>query len=137
FTWFATLVLTVTLIGALPVAAAPEEGPALPAFQSQSGKFSTPAAFDILPALRDVKPNPPGPPQPHEIKDVRPDRGPFVQDTGFGGDGAVSGGGSLAIPAPLANFEGLSNQDNFNVFGFRVNPPDPNGDVGQIITWRW
>ena len=30
----------------------------------------------------------------------------------------------------MANFEGLSNQDNFNVFGFRVNPPDPVGDVG-------
>ena len=28
------------------------------------------------------------------------------------------------------NFEGLSNQDNFNIFGVRVNPPDPVGDVG-------
>ena len=37
---------------------------------------------------------------------------------------------SAAIPATGANFEGLSNQDNFNVFGFRVNPPDPVGDVG-------
>jgi hypothetical protein len=37
---------------------------------------------------------------------------------------------STDIPAPTANFEGLSNQDNFNTFGFRVNPPDPNGDVG-------
>jgi len=35
-----------------------------------------------------------------------------------------------AIPAPMANFEGLSNQDNFNLFGFRVNPPDPVGDIG-------
>ena len=34
------------------------------------------------------------------------------------------------IDAPLANFEGLSNQDNFALFGFRVNPPDPVGDVG-------
>jgi hypothetical protein len=34
------------------------------------------------------------------------------------------------IPAPLLTFEGMSNQDNFNVFGFRVNPPDPNGEVG-------
>jgi hypothetical protein len=34
------------------------------------------------------------------------------------------------IPGPIANFEGLSNQDNFDVFGFRVNPPDPVGDVG-------
>jgi hypothetical protein len=35
-----------------------------------------------------------------------------------------------AIPATLANFEGISNQDNFNIFGGRVNPPDPVGDVG-------
>ena len=35
-----------------------------------------------------------------------------------------------AIPAPLQTFEGLSNLDNFNIFGFRVNPPDPNGEVG-------
>src|SRR5215468_5403976 len=35
-----------------------------------------------------------------------------------------------SIPAPLLTFEGLSNLDNFNVFGFRVNPPDPNGEVG-------
>ena len=34
------------------------------------------------------------------------------------------------IPAPLLTFEGMSNQDNFNIFGFRVNPPDPNGEVG-------
>src|SRR5262249_53731437 len=35
-----------------------------------------------------------------------------------------------SIPAPSLTFEGLSNLDNFNVFGFRVNPPDPNGEVG-------
>ncbi len=29
-----------------------------------------------------------------------------------------------------ANFEGLSNQDNFNILGVRVNPPDPVGAVG-------
>jgi hypothetical protein len=34
------------------------------------------------------------------------------------------------IPSPSLTFEGLSNQDNFNIFGGRVNPPDPNGDVG-------
>ena len=38
--------------------------------------------------------------------------------------------GTQAIGGTLANFEGLSNQDNFNIFGFRVNPPDPIGDVG-------
>ncbi len=36
-----------------------------------------------------------------------------------------------AAPAPqtiavlLQNFEGLSNQDNLDIFGFRANPPDP------------
>jgi hypothetical protein len=37
---------------------------------------------------------------------------------------------STAIGSTLANFEGISNLDNFNAFGFRVNPPDPVGDVG-------
>jgi hypothetical protein len=34
------------------------------------------------------------------------------------------------IPAPLLTFEGVSNQDNFNILGGRVNPPDTNGEVG-------
>ena len=128
FTWFATTVLIATLIGAVPAAAAPEEGPA---FKPPSPKFSNAVAFDISPALRDMRPRPPGPPQPQEIKELRPDRGAPSPDMGFSGDGAIQQTASnLAIPAPLANFEGLSNQDNFNVFGFRVNPPDPNGDVG-------
>jgi hypothetical protein len=49
----------------------------------------------------------------------------FAAEQGSGVQRALS-----AIPAPSVNFEGLSNQDNFNVFGFRVNPPDPVGDVG-------
>src|SRR5205814_3909865 len=61
-----------------------------------------------------------------------PDRGPIPDgDTGFTGDGAPQT--TLApptIPSTDQNFEGLSNQDNFNIFGFRVNPPDPNGEVG-------
>ncbi len=43
---------------------------------------------------------------------------------------ATAAQATAAIGAPIANFEGLSNQDNFNAFGFRVNPPDPVGDVG-------
>jgi hypothetical protein len=44
--------------------------------------------------------------------------------------GQRSAAGATSIPAPLLTFEGLSNQDNFNAYGFRVNPPDPDGDVG-------
>ncbi|MBA2569074.1 MAG: hypothetical protein H0V11_06975 [Actinobacteria bacterium] len=48
-------------------------------------------------------------------------------------DGAVQNGvaAPTAIPGPLFTFEGPSNEDNFALFGFRVNPPDPVGDVGR------
>jgi len=69
-----------------------------------------------------------------EPVEIRPERGPVVNDRGYSSDGALQTRGSfgpaLQIPATSANFEGLSNQDNFNIFGFRVNPPDPNGAVG-------
>jgi hypothetical protein len=61
-----------------------------------------------------------------------PDRGPIA--TGEGPqqpDGALQSQlGAAAIPSTSQNFEGLSNQDNFTIFGGRVNPPDPNGEVG-------
>ena len=44
---------------------------------------------------------------------------------------------AATIPDPLANFEGLSNQDNFNIFGFRVNPPDPTAKSARTTTSRW
>ena len=68
---------------------------------------------------------------------LRPDRGPIVADTGFTGDGAVqasqakrASAAASTVSAPLASFEGLSSQNNFHQYGFRVNPPDPIGDVG-------
>jgi hypothetical protein len=52
-------------------------------------------------------------------------------DHGYGPDNAVQTAGPLAAaPGTLANFDGLSNQDNFNLYGGRVNPPDVSGDVG-------
>lgn len=48
-----------------------------------------------------------------------------------GADPVVQGLAPLeAIPAPLASFEGLSNQDNFTQYGGYVVPPDTVGDVG-------
>ena len=129
-----TLVLIVTLFGTLPATAAPEET-IQSAGKTFQGKFSNPVAFDISPTLRNLAS------QEHSVSpisgdgDIRPDRGPVVSDQGFSGDGATQGvatlkSAALAIPSPIANFEGLSNQDNFSIFGGRVNPPDPNGDVG-------
>jgi hypothetical protein len=64
-------------------------------------------------------------------KEIRPERGAPPVDSGFSGDEALQESAAAAqVSAPLQNFEGLSNQDNFNIFGGRVNPPDPVGDVG-------
>src|SRR5207245_8116311 len=68
---------------------------------------------------------------PDTVMEVRPERGPEVRSKGYGGDGALQlFSPAPSIPAPLLTFEGLSNQDNFNLYGGRVNPPDPNGEVG-------
>jgi hypothetical protein len=89
--------------------------------------FSKAAAFDVSKPLSDLGTSTIS----AEPRDDEEDEGRDVPDTGYAGDGAVQTATSpLAIPAPLTSFEGLSNQDNFNMFGFRVNPPDPVGDVG-------
>jgi len=100
-------------------------------------KFSTAVAFDTSSPVRDLAKAKKAF-SSSVVLEIRPERGPVVQDKGFSGDAAVQTSSqtpaalvnALAIPSPLLTFEGLSNQDNFNLFGFRVNPPDPNGDVG-------
>ena len=67
----------------------------------------------------------------HTVPAPADERGAFPGNEAFSGDAArLTSTASQAITAPLRNFEGASSQDNFNVFGFRVNPPDPVGDVG-------
>ncbi len=105
--------------------------------------FSTAVAFDVSPAARDLAQpvtlqRAPVGPSP-ELREIRPDRGPVVPDQGFSGDGALQGSSALeatvatasaTIPSPLLTFEGLSNEDNRAIYGGRVAPPDPIGDVG-------
>ncbi len=96
-------------------------------------KFSAAVAFDVSPPLRNVPVTKKHVADPSKLLEIRPERGPRAQSKGYkSGDKALQTAGisALAIPGPLANFEGLSNQDNLNIFGFRVNPPDPNGEVG-------
>jgi hypothetical protein len=102
-------------------------------------KFSKAVAFDVSPALRDLVPSPKRFVPSSSVLEVRPERGPVPHYKGHSIDGALqtsSQVGAAGVVGPLisstlANFEGLSNQDNFNIFGFRVNPPDPNGEVGR------
>jgi len=100
--------------------------------QPLTPKFSTAVAFDVSPAVRDLPPAArPLVFDPNKIVEVRPERGPEVQSKGYSGDGALQTfSSSLAIPAPLLTFEGLANADNLALYGFRVAPPDPVGDVG-------
>ena len=103
-------------------------------------KFSAPVAFDVSQPLSAMAWQAPLRKIPTSSSDIhyeiRPERDVVdVKDQGYSGDGALQGdssrlGPALAIPSPIQNFEGLSNLDNFDIFGFRVNPPDPVGDVG-------
>src|SRR5438128_7220815 len=105
-------------------------------FPAPAAKFTKAVAFDVSAPLRNM----PSVVTPSTLtstllQEIRPERGPDVKDQGYSGDGALqttSGrqGAAPAIPAPLLTFEGVSNEDNFNLFGFRVAPPDPVGDVG-------
>jgi hypothetical protein len=117
-------------------------------------KFSEAKAFDVSPPARTLSPgaglrNAPRYSSPEPLE-IRPERGPVAKDKGHSGDGALrdakgpapSLAAPAAIAAPLANFEGISNQDNFDLFGFRVNPPDPVGDVGpnhyvEMVNLAW
>jgi hypothetical protein len=121
--------------GAVSVALAPAADAAPP---KPKPKFSEAKAFDVSPKLREL---PAGAAfataRRLEGKDpieIRPEGGPIATGKGHSPDAALPAAptslAAPAIPAPMANFEGLSNQDNFNLFGFRVNPPDPVGDVG-------
>ncbi len=111
-------------------------------------KFTDEIAHDVSPALRDISAaqqlkRGAASQDENAVVEVRPQRdGPLGATPGQGVDRALqnNSGRSLqkqaqpstaaVISPPMASFEGLSNQDNFNVFGFRVNPPDPVGAVG-------
>jgi hypothetical protein len=132
-------VLFVVVAAALVFLAVSPPAAAQPSARTQplTPKFSTAVAFDVSPAVRSLpRIARPRTFPPDTILEVRPERrgseGPQAYRVKpYNRDGALQLL-SLAptIPAPLLTFEGLSNQDNFNIFGFRVNPPDPNGAVG-------
>ena len=131
----AAIVLAATW--SIPTLAAPPERPTL------RPQFSDAVAMDVSPSLRSLaaradrpQANPATIRGNGEIRQMRPERSApgadqlttqqAARDLALQADDI----GINTVGSPIANFEGLSNQDNFNVFGFRVNPPDPVGDVG-------
>jgi len=110
-------------------------------FKAPTPRFTSAVAFDVSKPVRGLAPlsglAAQAESQGYLLKEVRAEHElAEVADKGFTGDGALqTGGANLSSPAPaIANpnvtFEGLSNQDNFNIYNFRVAPPDPVGAVG-------
>src|SRR5947207_15267820 len=99
-------------------------------------KFSKAVAFDVSPALRSL-PRVARPQMypPNTVLEVRPERrGSEGREAHrvkpYSADGVLQMfTRTPTIPAPLLTFEGLANQDNFNIFGLRINPGEPNAEV--------
>lgn len=126
------LFVPAALVAALVLPGATTQAASAKAPEKLKPKFTNAAAFDVSPSLRELA-------KAAKHGAARPDvvgRDPNLRSAitrGSAADGALQSDASpsaLAIPGTQANFEGLSNQDNFDVFGGRVNPPDPNGEVG-------
>jgi hypothetical protein len=111
-----------TAVGATPAGSAPAK---------HEPVFTEAVAFDVSKPLRDLAKTAKASARQKDIR-MSPDRGPTVKSNGFSGDAAVQATSiaATAIGGTIANFEGLGQQDNFNVLARRVNPPDPDGDVG-------
>jgi hypothetical protein len=123
------------LVGLLTAALYAGSGSAAVAPSEAAGTSPAPtvtwaAAHDTSPPLRDLAAGRIAPDADDPADE--PDLGPIATgDGGYSIDGALqSAVPATTIPSTQQNFEGLSNQANFDIFGFRVNPPDPNGEVG-------
>ena len=121
--WLVSMMLVAGLVGSAAggwAQAAPEA--------TAKPHVSKAAAFDKSKALRVLARKPVGQVKPIHL----PERGAHIADTGFTGDAAVQSSvtADAAIQKPVLTFEGISNADNSDLYGFTVSPPDPDGDVG-------
>jgi hypothetical protein len=106
--------------------------------------LGSPVRYDLSPPLRQLGPTVapvPGPDREINRLEVPAERGGMpdfagpedpVRQTSSRLSGALD-----ATPSPVANFEGLSDDQNAAVVGFRVVPPDTQGDVGPNHYVQW
>jgi hypothetical protein len=106
-------------------------------------KFTEAAAFDVSKPLRDLAKQAPAQTSLPAATGKDTDRepallgggsnavfSPLAALTGTAAQAANAQATTSAIGSPIVSFDGLSNQDNFDIYGGRVNPPDNDGDVG-------
>jgi hypothetical protein len=126
----ATLFLAI-LVAIAALATGPESagGGASPSARTIGPTVGHAVAFDKTPPLTKMRMIPAAPSFAPNVGELG--SGP-VGNTKHSADGALQTRDvPNAMPSPLFTFEGPSNQDNFNTYGFRVNPPDSDGDVGR------
>lgn len=114
------------------LAQSPASSPSAPQSQRLTPHFTDAVAHDSTAPLRVLAQQAKG--QSWASPGVVPERGVrAAPHRPFSGDAAVQARPPIGAPSvfPRANFDGLSNQDNFDVYSGRVNPPDPVGDVGK------
>ncbi len=97
----------------------------------------TAAAFGISESVSSFPPASPNNNQHKKSSDEKsleiPNNLPFrkiVPNAIRDADANLNGFSSLAMPNPSLAFDGLSSNDNAAAYGFRIVPPDTNGDVG-------
>jgi hypothetical protein len=133
--------LVLTLVAVFLIAGATAAAQTAPSTPPLTPTYSQALAFDVSLPLRTMAAanttrNTSGVLR-EEPFEIRPEGGRVAKNQGYSGDAALQGTSATSrnalaptIPSPTLTFEGLSNQDNVTVFGFRVNPPDPVGAVG-------
>jgi hypothetical protein len=126
----AIIVLTGLLAAGICAVAAGTAAAAATSKPKLSPTITWDTAHDVSPPLRDLAASRIAPDA--DDPSDEPDLGPTAAGDGpFTSDGALQSALlPTTIPSTQQNFEGLSNEDNVNVGLFRVNPPDPNGEVG-------
>ncbi|MGQ9836131.1 MAG: carboxypeptidase regulatory-like domain-containing protein [Thermoanaerobaculaceae bacterium] len=112
----------------------------VPAIAAESQPFKPqvfhPVKFDVSKPLRDVKVGKPA--EMGKPREVVNRAIPKVQP-GAGGkyDTLQNAPGRQVTPNPLLTFQGLDSDDNANVLGFRLMPPDTEGDVSPNHYFEW
>jgi hypothetical protein len=107
-------------------------------------KFSSAVAFDTSPAMREVA-RQAATARRATANLNRVERGPAAKGGAFAGDAAVQAAatpGSVDIPSPTVNFEGIPAEANIPILGGIPIPPDPVGDVGpnhyvEMVNTAW
>jgi len=131
---YALPLMAIAAVALIATAGTTQAGPTAPKVKGPT--FTDAAAFDVSKPLRELAKGRKAPAVDKAALSRGPDGIDFeaqasasslrsARPAASAATNAVGQQTATTISSPTRNFEGLSNQDNFNVFGFRVNPQIP------------